>query len=60
MEIMNCNECGGAFLEDHGKCTCDDKLRATNEKYLKALKDIEEITTQIHILDIIKSCFKEK
>jgi hypothetical protein len=38
MEIMDCSICGGAFLEDYGKCTCDGKKIQKLEKELRLYK----------------------
>ena len=40
MEIMDCDICGGAFLEDHGKCTCDEKKIKKLKKVIKAQQNL--------------------
>ena len=45
-EIMDCDICGGAFLEDYGKCTCDEKkinkLQSENKRLTDRLDRIRE------------------
>ena len=39
-EIMECSDCGGSFLEDHGKCIC-------NEKKIRKLKRELNVMTRL-------------
>ena len=40
LEVLDCDVCGGARLEDYGKCTCDEK---EIRKLKKEVKDLEQL-----------------
>jgi hypothetical protein len=37
-ELMDCEDCGGAFLEDYGSCTCDKDEIIRLKKELKDMR----------------------
>jgi hypothetical protein len=37
-EMMDCEDCGGSFLEDYASCTCKDKEIERLKKELRTVK----------------------